>query len=69
MASWPSRVEESATVIEDPICEVCDEPMEPIPPVGWVWLSEHVEASASADRFLIRAAVRRPLSRARWSRR
>jgi len=31
----------SVAVIEDPICEICKEPMEPIPPLGWVCLSQH----------------------------
>jgi len=26
-------------LLEDPICEICREPMEPIPPVGWVCLN------------------------------
>lgn len=29
-----------SAVIEDPICETCKAPLEPIPPVGWVCLGE-----------------------------
>ena len=27
-------------LLEDPICEICREPIEPIPPVGWICLNE-----------------------------
>jgi hypothetical protein len=41
----------AGSVIEDPICGICGEPMEPIPPVGWICsicLRGHEEAAASS---------------------
>jgi hypothetical protein len=42
-ASAHHGVRECAAMTDDPICAICEEPMEPIPPVGWVCLSEHAE--------------------------
>jgi hypothetical protein len=36
-------------MIDDPICAICKEPMEPIPPVGWVCLSQHEELASPSD--------------------
>jgi len=44
-------------LLEDPICEICREPMEPIPPVGWICLNEphFVESTAPACRLQSRS--------------
>jgi len=52
-----------SAVIEDPICEICKEPMEPIPPFGWVCLSKHQEAAVLMNARGTAAAARG----ARWN--